>query len=174
MICRPVGDRHFEMGGTGDAVELMQVVGHHAQIDEPLAKRGLRFDRIVDSRQEHGLVQQHDACIGESANRRRNMRIEFIRMVGVEHRRSALVESREACRSIRRSRVRESRSATAYESAAAAREESGERVDQFRQCGVDKRQRIAAAENHFVHDSRRAAISSSAGCQSAIERGVSS
>jgi len=48
MMLRSHGDRHFEMRRTGDAVELMQVIWHHAEIDEPLAKaQPGAVDRIV-------------------------------------------------------------------------------------------------------------------------------
>ena len=62
-------DGHFEVGRTRDAVELVQVVGHHAVIDELFAERGLGGRRVVDAAEQHGLIQERDAGVGEFGER---------------------------------------------------------------------------------------------------------
>ena len=147
----PLGDRHFEMCRARDAVELMQVVGQHAEIDQSLAKRGLGIDRIIDAGQEHGLVQQQDACIGESANRRRNMCVEFVRVIGVEHDDRRQPGAAEHIDQFVGHALRNHNRQPRMNSQPPQVRNTRERIDQLRQRRIDERQRIAAAENHFVH-----------------------
>jgi len=63
---RPVAIGTSKWAAPETAIELMQVVWHPtAEIDQPLATRGLGVDRVVDAGQKHRLIQQHNACIGE-------------------------------------------------------------------------------------------------------------
>ena len=47
----------FKVGSAADAVELVQVIGDHSQIDQTFAQRGLGLGRVVDVLQQHGLIQ---------------------------------------------------------------------------------------------------------------------
>ena len=117
----PAGlDRHLEVGRAGHAVELVQVVRHHAQVDQSLAQRGLGFDRIVHAARA-ARPDSTARCRRRStwqAPRRpaRRARSHDWRA----RRRSASAACRGAFRPIRRSRARESRSAAACEFAAGA------------------------------------------------------
>ena len=46
------------MGSSGDRVEEMEIVGQYAAVEEFLTERSERFSIVVDSAQQHRLVQQ--------------------------------------------------------------------------------------------------------------------
>ena len=71
------------MRGPGHTVELVQVIGHHPQIDQPAEKLGQHLDIIVDPPQQHGLIQHGHAGIHQPAKGGGHVGIDLGRMVAV-------------------------------------------------------------------------------------------
>ena len=57
------GNGDFEMGGAGDAVELVEVVGHDAEVDKAAGEVDEGLGVVVDTAEEDGLVEEGDAGI---------------------------------------------------------------------------------------------------------------
>ena len=64
---------HFEMGGPGHVIELVEVVRHHPKVDQPLEEFGQYGHPIVDSFQENRLAQEfrHELRNSPEKGRRR-------------------------------------------------------------------------------------------------------
>jgi len=76
-------DWNFEVSGTGNPVELVQVVRNHAKLDQMQRQVALSLDGIVDTSQKHSLVQHSQRRFDEAAQRGRAVVDEFGRVVGV-------------------------------------------------------------------------------------------
>ena len=59
------GGTHFKVGGTVNAIQLMQVIGDHTGIDQPFTEVFERLDTIIDPAQQHGLIQSRDPGANE-------------------------------------------------------------------------------------------------------------
>ena len=52
------------MGGAGDGIQLMEIVGEDAQVDGPLTESMQGLHAVVDSPEEHGLVENEQHIDG--------------------------------------------------------------------------------------------------------------
>ena len=57
----------LKVGRSGNAVELMQIIRDHPEVDQPLAKARERVNRIVDSPQEDRLVEHGQSRANKSS-----------------------------------------------------------------------------------------------------------
>jgi len=73
------------MGRPRHRVQLVQVVGHHPQIDQPLTQFGQHVGPVVDPAEQHGLVQQGHARIDQPAECLGHRRVDFGRVVHLDH-----------------------------------------------------------------------------------------
>ena len=139
--------RNFKMRRSSDAIELVQIVRRHPQFDQTLAQRRLGGDRVVNAREQHGLVEKYGAGVHQFGNGVRDVRIKFIRMIGVQHndrRESRLCKhSYEFMGDAFRNYDRQPR----VNSQPPEMRNRFQPVDERGERRVDKRQRIAAAKN---------------------------
>jgi hypothetical protein len=82
---QPLLDRHLEMRGPRDAIELMQVIGHDAQIHQPQAKFAKRLDVVVHAPQQYRLVQDQHTALHKGREGLRDMLVDLCRMIGMNH-----------------------------------------------------------------------------------------
>lgn len=72
-----------EVSGASDSVELVEVVGQHAAVEERLAQLLQRVHAVVDPREQHRLVEQQAAGGAQLPTGPSHGSIDFARMVGV-------------------------------------------------------------------------------------------
>ena len=77
-------ERHAEMRGPGRLVEMMQVVGFDAILDEGAHELGERFDVVVHAAEQDRLTDQRNACVDQAGQRFAAFGRELARMVRVD------------------------------------------------------------------------------------------
>ncbi len=78
-----LGDRRAEMARARHQVALVQIVGPHAHLDQLVHELALDVDAIVDAGQQHGLIAQGNARVGQHAARAAQLWRDLVRMVDV-------------------------------------------------------------------------------------------
>src|SRR5690606_4360179 len=76
---------NLEVGGAADAIELVQVVGRHADVDQPEAELLLGGDRVVDAAEQDRLVQNHSAGSAQSQDGGGDFGVELLGVIGMDY-----------------------------------------------------------------------------------------
>ncbi len=63
----------------------MQIIGHHTEVDEPLAQGGEGIHRIIHVLQQYGLVENRDSGAHQPPQRRATFTIQFVGMIGMDN-----------------------------------------------------------------------------------------
>ena len=142
---------HLEMRRPGHRVQLVQVIRHYPQIDQPLAQLGQHVGPIVDAPQQDRLVQHGNAGIDQPPEGTGHVAVDLGGMVHLHHHDGSKAGCRESRKSARPSPAGGSSPAAACESAA---DEGGgfaaNSPPSRANSRVGQHERIAAAEDHLV------------------------
>ena len=145
-----LGDAGAQMRRTGDRIALIHVVGLDAAQQQFLHERTHHGHVVVDLLEQHGLVAQRDAGIGEAAQRVAYLGRQFARMIRVDadkQRVKFLQQRAEFRRDALREKNRDPR-ANPDKLQVRNRAQPGEEI---RQLFVAEQQRIAAAQQDVAH-----------------------
>jgi hypothetical protein len=74
-------DRQIEVGGTGDSIEHVQVVGEHARCEQRLAQLDEVGDTVIDAAQQHCLVENRGFRRAQGSDGGAHRAIDLARMV---------------------------------------------------------------------------------------------
>ena len=69
------------MRRSRNGIELMQVVGQYARIEQSFGQTGKRVHAVVDSAQQYRLIQQCRARVSEPRHCRIDVIVDFIRVI---------------------------------------------------------------------------------------------
>lgn len=143
-------DRHLEMSGTRNAIQLMEVVRHDAQVDQRAAELLECLHGIVHVPQQHRLIQHWYARIDQLRNRYRNFAVDLGRVIGMNHN-----QRRQACSAKPGEQsfvhaLRNQNGQTRVYSQTLKMRNRCEALDERFELRVDERQRIAATEDDFI------------------------
>ena len=138
------------MGSTGDSVELVEVIGHDAEVDQPLGELHQRVETIVHPAQQYRLVEQQYAGRRKSSQGRGHVRVEFGRVVGVNYHDRREPRGRDRCEQAGGDALGDYDGQSGVNSQAAQMWDVGESTDELGQVVVDQRERVAAAEDHLI------------------------
>ena len=73
------------MGRALNAIQHVQVIGHHARIKQGITQVSQHAGAVVHAAQQHALVQQRHARFTQTRHRRAKVIINFVRVVDMVH-----------------------------------------------------------------------------------------
>ena len=145
-----LGVAHLEMGGAGHPVELVQIVGQHAAVVEPLAQLGQGVGVVVDAGEQHRLVEQGDAGPAQWAQAVGQLFGDLPGMVGMEHHHQGQGAVGEQSGEAVVEAVGEHHRGAGVDAQPPDAGQPGQGGEEFSEPGIVEHQGIAAAENHFA------------------------
>jgi len=149
-VLEAAGEGDLEVGGAGDAVELVEVVGHDAEVDEAAREVDEGFWRVVDVAEEDGLVEDRDAGIDEAGECGGGRVVNFARVVGVDDQDGSEASAAEPVEKALRNALGDDDGEAGVDAEAADVGNPGDAVGELGEVGIDERERVAAGEDDFV------------------------
>ncbi len=141
---------NFEMGGTRHPIELVEVVGQDAKVGETLEKFGQDIAPVIHPAEQNALTEHGDARIDQSPQRCGNCAIDFGRVIDVDDHDDGQSGRVAPGKKIPGNSLGNDDRHAGVEAQAVDVIELREAIGELTKHFVVERERVAAAQDHFV------------------------
>ena len=142
--------RDLKVSGSGDTVQLMEIVRQDAEVDQRCRQIALRLNRVIDTSQQDSLVEHSQWRGDEPAESLGTVRDKFRRVVGMDDHDCLQTALAEPAKKIVGNSVWQDDRQASVDSEPPQMRDRFKSVEQIAKPLVRQHERIATAEQHFL------------------------